>query len=189
MKRVALYARVSHATGDQNPETQLVALRAFAEARGWQVVGEFVDEAPAAGARGERGLFLGLPAWRRLWAAAGLRQVDVIAVWKLDRAFRSARHAQNGLAAMLERGIEFVCVTQPIDTSTPQGRFVFAILAAVGEMERELISERTRAGHERARLEGKHIGRPAGAKDRRQRRRRRTKVEMAAARMLLEPAV
>lgn len=186
MRRAALYARVSHAGGDQNPETQLGPLRAYAAGRDWQVVGEYVDLAPAMGARGERGRLLGLPEWRRLWADCRARKVDVVVVWKLDRAFRSSRHALNGLAALRERGIDFVCTTQPIDTSTPQGRFVYAILAAAAEMERELISERTRAGHERARAQGIQIGRPKGAKDRRKRARRRSKAELAAARFELE---
>jgi DNA invertase Pin-like site-specific DNA recombinase len=189
VKRVALYARVSHAGGDQNPENQLAALRAYAAAREWEIAGEFVDLAPAIGARADGGRFVGLPEWRRLWAACRARQVDVIAVWKLDRAFRSSRQAMNGLAAMRERGIDFVCTTQPIDTSSSQGRFVYAILAAAAEMERELISERTRAGHARARAQGIRIGRPPGAKDRRQRRRRRSKAELAAARFDLEVAV
>jgi DNA invertase Pin-like site-specific DNA recombinase len=185
VKRAALYARVSHVGGDQNPENQLAALRAFAAARDWQVVGEYVDLAPAMGARGPGGRLLGLPEWRRLWAACRARQVDVIVVWKLDRAFRSSRQALNGLAAMRDLGLDFVCSTQPIDTSTAQGRFVYAILAAAAEMERELISERTRAGHDRARAEGIRIGRPPGAKDRR-RRRRRSRAEIAAARFDLE---
>lgn len=189
MNRVALYARVSHAGGDQNPETQLAALRAYAAAREWEIAGEYVDLAPAIGARDARGGFVGLPEWRRLWADCRARKVDVIAVWKLDRAFRSSRQALNGLAAMRERGIEFVCTTQPIDTTTPQGRFVYAILAAAAEMERELISERTRAGHDRARAEGIRIGRPPGSKDHRKRRRRRSKAELAAARFELEAAV
>jgi DNA invertase Pin-like site-specific DNA recombinase len=186
VKRVALYARVSHAGGDQNPENQLAALRAFAAGREWEIAGEYVDLAPAIGARDPRGGFVGLPAWRRLWADCRRGKVDVIAVWKLDRAFRSSRHALNGLATMHARGIEFVCTTQPIDTSTPQGRFVYAILAAAAEMERELISERTRAGQARARGEGKLIGRPPGSKDRRRRARRRSKAEIAASRFDLE---
>ena len=186
MKRAALYARVSHAGGDQNPENQLAALRAYAAAREWQIAGEYVDQAAAIGGRDPRGGFIGLPAWRRLWADCRARKADVIVVWKLDRAFRSSRHALNGLAAMRELGIEFVCSTQPIDTSTPQGRFVYAILAAAAEMEKELISERTRAGQARARLEGIRIGRPPGARDRRKRARRRSKAELLAARFDLE---
>jgi DNA invertase Pin-like site-specific DNA recombinase len=188
--RAALDARVSHAGGDQNPETQLVALRAFAAAREWQVVGEYVEFAPAltGSGRGPDGRLIGLPAWRRLWQACRARQVDVIVVWKLDRVFRSALHAHNGLAAMGARGVDFVCTTQPIDTTTPTGRFVFAILAALAEMEREQISERTRAGHARARLEGKHIGRPPGSKDRRRRARRRSRAEMELERRYLGAA-
>lgn len=188
MTRAALYARVSHAGGDQNPETQLVALRAFAAAREWTIAGEYVDLAPASTGqeRGPAGHFMGLPSWAQLMAATRRGAVDVIVVWKLDRAFRSSLHAVNGLAALRSRGIGFVCATQPIDTSTPQGRFVFAILAACAEMERELISERTRAGQARARAEGIRIGRPPGSKDRHKRSRKRSKAEIQAARFNLE---
>lgn len=183
--RAGLYARVSHAGGDQSPETQLLALRAYAAAREWQIVDEYVDTAPALTLQtiGPGGRFAGLPAWRRLWADCKARKVDVILVWKLDRAFRSSLHAANGLAALRERGIAFVCSTQPIDTSTPQGRFVYAILAAAAEMERELIAERTRAGQARARAQGIRIGRPPGSKDRRRRARRRSRAEIEAARL------
>ena len=191
MKRAALYARVSHAGGDQNPETQLVALRAFADSRAWAIVDEYVDLAPAltGSGRGAGGRFIGLPEWNRLWQDCRRRLVDVVVIWKLDRAFRSALHAHNCLATLAGRGVDLVCTTQPIDTTTATGRFVFAILAALAEMEREQISERTRAGHARARLEGKRIGRPPGAKDRRRRRRRRSKAELARERGYLEAAI
>jgi DNA invertase Pin-like site-specific DNA recombinase len=162
--RAALYARVSHA-GDQDPQLQLDALRAYVVSRGWENGGEYVDRASAGHptARTE---------WRRLRSDCLMGRFDVLVVWKLDRAFRSALHALTGVEWLRRQKVAFVCSSQPIDTSSSVGRLLFTVLAAVAEMERELISERTRAGLERARAEGRVLGRPPGAKDRRRRRRR-----------------
>lgn len=177
MTRAALYARVSHDRGDQDPEAQLLELRSYATARGWEIAGEYVDRAPASTGqvRAASGQFTGRPEWARLWNDCRRRKVDLVLVWKLDRAFRSAHQALDWLSAFKAYRVEFVCATQPIDTSSSLGRFVFTTLAAVAEMERDLISERTRAGHARARAEGKHIGRPKGRKDSKRRARRNSR--------------
>src|SRR5262249_2860066 len=78
--RVGIYVRVSTQDKDQNPETQLLPLREFAAVQGWSVAGEFVDQASATDLRGRR-------AWRALLDLASKRRIDVILVWKLDRAF------------------------------------------------------------------------------------------------------
>lgn len=167
--RVALYARVSH-SDDQDPELQLAALRTFAADRGssrgqdWEVVGEYVDRCSAVDLRSRI-------AWRELMGRARRREVDVILVWKLDRAFRSTLHALAALRHLEAWGVGFVCTTQPIDTTNALGRYVLTGLAAAAEFERELISERTRAGLERAKARGVKLGRPAGAQDRRKRRK------------------
>ena len=80
--RVGLYARVSTADKDQNPETQLLPLREFVAAQGWTVAGEYVDHASATDQRVRE-------AWRRLLDDAARRRVDLVLVWRLDRAFRS----------------------------------------------------------------------------------------------------
>jgi DNA invertase Pin-like site-specific DNA recombinase len=151
--RVALYARVSTRDKDQDPELQLEALRAYITARGWEAV-EYVDAA-AAGDLAHR------TAWARLLADVARRQVDRVMVWKLDRAFRSTLHALSTLRDLEHYGVGFSSLTQPeLDTTSATGRLVFTILAAVAEMERELIADRVREGMRHAARQGKAIGRP-----------------------------
>ena len=148
--KVALYARVS--TADQNAETQLAALRRYCEARGWTVVEVYVDT--TCGASADR------PRLTAMMEPANLRKVEAVLVWKFDRLFRSVQHMMTALDQFRTMGVDFVSVTESIDTTTSAGRFVYTLLAAVGEFERDLIRERTRAGIDRARSEGKQIGRP-----------------------------
>lgn len=174
--RVAIYARVSTADHGQDPNSQIRELETYAQNRGWEIVGEYVDLASAADFRRRS-------EWRRLLQEADRRTFDLVLVWKLDRAFRSTLHALNALRHFERRRVGFICATQPIDTTSSSGRLLFTILAAFAEIERDLIAERTKAGMERARREGKHVGRPAGSSDRR-RRTRRSPTEIAAARIL-----
>jgi putative DNA-invertase from lambdoid prophage Rac len=148
--KVALYARVSKS--DQNAETQLSALRRYCEARGWTIVEEYVDV--TSGAQADR------PRLGAMLEPANLGGFDVVLVWKFDRLFRSVQHMMTALDQFRTIGVDFVSVTESIDTTTSAGRFVYTLLAAVGEFERDLIRERTRAGIDRARSEGKQIGRP-----------------------------
>ena len=150
--RVALYARTS--TVDQHPEMQLVELRAVAAQRGWQVVKEFVD----LGHSGGKDRRPALDEMMKLTAVGG---VDLVAVWKFDRFARSTQHLLRALETFRLQGVEFFSQRDAIDTSTPAGRFAFTIIAAVGELERELIRERVRAGVAHAKRSGKHCGRPA----------------------------
>lgn len=86
---------------------------------------------------------------------------DVLICWKLDRLARSSFHLATIAGHLAERGADLVCLTQPIDTTTPAGRMLFTILGAVAELERDLIGERTRAGMAAARRRGRQIGRPS----------------------------
>lgn len=149
--RIALYARVS--TLDQHVEPQLHALRGYAEARGFEIAGEYLDEG-VSGAKDRR------PALDRLVADARRRRFDVLAITKLDRLARSVRHLTT-LAAELEAlGVGLVVLDQAIDTTTPAGRLLFNVLGSIAEFERDLIRERTRAGLAAARRRGKRLGRP-----------------------------
>lgn len=151
--RVALYARVSTRDKDQDPELQLVPLREYVAARGWAAT-EYVDLA-AAGDLAHR------TAWARLLTDVAQRKVDLVLVWKLDRAFRSTLHALATLRDFEHVGVGFSALTQPeLDTTSPTGRLVFTILAAVAEMERELIRDRVKEGMRHAKAHGKRIGRP-----------------------------
>lgn len=93
-----------------------------------------------------------------------LRAGDTLLVWKLDRLGRDLRHLVNTVADLNSRGIDLKVLTgtgAAIDTTTPAGRLSFGIFAALAEFERELISERTKAGLASARARGRNGGRPA----------------------------
>jgi DNA invertase Pin-like site-specific DNA recombinase len=130
----------------------------FAEARGWTVVADYTD-AGVSGAKDSR------PELNRLMLAAKRRQFDVVLCWKLDRFGRSLRHLVNSLADLEAVGVAFVSLTDNLDLTTPAGRLMFQVIAAMGEFERELIRERVRAGLRNARAKGRTLGRPRVAVD------------------------
>ena len=150
--RVAIYARVSTAQG-QDVNLQLRELRQFADARGWQIAGEYVDTG-ISGAKDRR------PELDRLLADAHKRRFEVVTVWKFDRFARSVSHLLRALETFKALGIDFISFSEQMDTATPAGKMVFTVLGAVAELERSLIAERVRAGLRNARAKGKRIGRP-----------------------------
>ncbi len=151
--RTAIYARVSTANNGQDPEMQLRELREYCDRRGWQVAGEYVDVG-ISGAKEKR------PELDRLLADAHRRRLDAVVVWKFDRFARSVSHLLRALETFKALGIEFVSLSEQVDTSTPTGKMVFTVLGAVAELERSLIAERIRAGLRNARAKGKRLGRP-----------------------------
>jgi DNA invertase Pin-like site-specific DNA recombinase len=90
-----------------------------------------------------------------------LRAGDTLVVWKLDRLGRSLRHLIDTIGALEARGVGFRSLQESIDTTTPSGRLIFHVLAALAEFERDLIRERTQAGLAAARARGRRGGRPA----------------------------
>ncbi len=153
--RVALYARVSTKDKDQNPATQLRQLRDHAAGLDAAVlIGDFVDKASADDLRGRR-------RWRELLELAQRRQLDLIVVWRLDRAFRSVLDGATTLGHLRAWGCGLRSLQEPwIDTTTPIGEAMFHITIAWAGLEKRTLSERTRAGMERAHEEGKQLGRP-----------------------------
>ncbi len=152
--RCAIYARVSTSDKDQDPDTQLLPLREFSQAQGWSTAGEFVDHASATDLRGRS-------QWQAVLQAASRRKIDLVLVWKLDRAFRSVLHASQTLEELRRWGVGLRSYTEPwADTTSAQGELVFNLLTTFAQFERALIAERVRAGMTRARKQGKHIGRP-----------------------------
>ena len=156
--RTALYARVSTSKNGQSPEMQLRELREYCERRGWNVAGEYIDTG-ICGAKDRR------PELDRLMVDAHKRRFEVVAVWKFDRFARSVSHLLRALDTFRVLGIEFVSLSESLDTATPAGRMVFTVLGAVAELERSLIAERVRAGLRNARAKGKRLGRPRVAVD------------------------
>ena len=153
INRVAIYARISTSNHGQDVSMQTRELRQFAEARGWQIAGEYVDEG-ISGTKDSR------PELNRLMADASKRRFDVVCVWKFDRFARSVSHLLRALEQFNALGIAFVSLSEQMDTTTPTGKMVFTVLGAVAELERSLIAERVRAGLRNARAKGKRLGRP-----------------------------
>ncbi len=157
--RAAIYARVSTANMGQDPTMQTRELEEFCQRRGWDISGRYVDQG-VSGAKDSR------PELNRLMADAHSRRFDVVAVWKFDRFARSVSHLLRALETFQALGIEFVSLSEQVDTSTPTGKMVFTVLGAVAELERSLIAERVRAGLRNARAKGKKLGRPRVVVDR-----------------------
>ena len=129
MKTVALYLRVS--TVDQHPETQLHDLRAMAQQRDFQIVGEYTDRISGTKAR--------RPGLDDLLRDARRGRFQVVLVWASDRIARSVRHFLEVLDEFNRLSIEFVSFRESIDTGGPLGRAVVIIIGAIAELERNLI--------------------------------------------------
>jgi DNA invertase Pin-like site-specific DNA recombinase len=149
--RIGIYARVS--TKDQSCEMQLRDLRAYCEARGFDLVREYVDVGQS-GAKDSR------PELNILMDDARKRQFDAIVVWRFDRFARSTKHLLMALEEFRSLGIQFISYQENIDTSSALGQALFAIVSVVAELERNLIRERVTAGIRNARANGKKLGRP-----------------------------
>jgi len=93
-------------------------------------------------------------------ALAFLEPGDCLVVWKLDRLGRSLPHLLATVTALKNRGIAFRSLTEHMDTTTPQGEFLFHIFGSLAQFERSLIQERVQAGLAAARRRGRHGGRP-----------------------------
>lgn len=135
------YARVS--TPDQNLDLQIDALK--------EAGCERIFSEAASGIRVERAALVD--------ALSHTREQDVFVVWKLDRLGRTVGQLVEFVRGLRARGVEFRSLTDGIDTTTPAGRFFFHMMAALAEMERDLIRERTMAGLSAARARGKKGGR------------------------------
>jgi len=149
--RIGIYARVS--TKDQSCELQLRDLRTYCAARGFELVGEYIDVGQS-GAKDSR------PELNKLMDDARKRQFDAIVVWRFDRFARSTKHLLLALEEFRSLGIQFVSYQENIDTSSPLGQALFTIVSAVAQLERDLIRERVSAGIRNARENGMRLGRP-----------------------------
>jgi len=151
--KTAIYARVSTANHGQDPELQLRELRQYCDRRGWAISNEYVDVG-VSGTKEKR------PKLDELLRDAHHRYFDAVIVWLFDRFARSVSHLLKALETFRSLGIEFVSLSEQVDTSTPTGKMVFTVLGAVAELERSLIVERVKAGLRNARAKGKKLGRP-----------------------------
>src|SRR3984957_939255 len=153
--KVALYARVSTKVKGQDTENQLIQLRAFTESQGWTVTAEYVDR--ASGKRGDREQF------QKMFAAASRREFDVLLFWSLDRLSREGTvETLNHLQRLTGYGVNYRSFTeQYLDSTGIFKEAVIGILAAVAKQERVRLSERTIAGLEGAKAQGRVGGRPS----------------------------
>ena len=149
--RCALYARVS--TTDQTSENQVRELREYAKRRGWSMHQEFVDDG-VSGSKQSR------PRLDAMLRAAKRREVDAIVVWSLDRLGRNLKHLIGLLDDLHALNVSLVSLREGLDWSTPSGRLQAQLLGIIAEFERSRIRERVRAGLERAKAQGKRLGRP-----------------------------
>ena len=160
--KIGLYARVSKE--EQNIDTQLVALRDYCQRTNYKIVEEYLDNG-ISGAKDSR------PAFNKLMENIRAGKINCVMVYKLDRIGRSLQHLLNLFEEFKNRGVEFISLTQNINTNTPEGKMFLRMLMVLAEYERELIVSRINSGLERARIQGKILGRPKGAKDSKRRKR------------------
>jgi DNA invertase Pin-like site-specific DNA recombinase len=156
--RAAIYARVSTLNGGQDPSMQTRELEEYCQRRGWQIHDTYVDNG-VSGKKDSR------PQLNRMMQDAHERRFNVVVVWRFDRFARSVSHLLRALETFNALGIQFVSLSEQVDTSTPMGKMVFTVLGAVAELERNLIVERVRAGLRHARAKGKRLGRPRKSVD------------------------
>ncbi len=150
MKKVAIYARVS--TTHQNTELQVNELSEYVRLRGWTIAGTYQDI--STGTNTSRDGF------RSLIKDARLRHFDIILIWKLDRLFRSLKDLVTTVNEFEELGIALVSLKDHIDLTTSTGRLMVHLIGAFAQFEADLIKTRVKSGIEKARREGKKLGRP-----------------------------
>lgn len=154
--RPAVYARVSTDDKDQEPETQLVPLRAECERSEWPAPLEYVDRA-AAGDFGRR------TAWAQLLDDAHHRRFNLVLVYRLDRAFRSVHHGATTLELLRSLGVGIRSIGEPwVDTTTPYGEAMYHISVAWAGLETGILGQRTAEGMARAQRLGTRSGRAIG---------------------------
>lgn len=152
--KIAIYARVSTSDRDQNVDTQRLPLIEFAASQGWEVFREYIDHVSANDLAHRYG-------WQRLLQDASKKKFDLLLLWRMDRAFRSVLDAANTLERFKNWNIGLRSYTEPwLDTTSHFGEALYYITIAYAQLERGILRERVIAGMERAKKEGKRIGRP-----------------------------
>ena len=153
MEKVVIYARVS--TNDQTTENQILKLKTIVEKNAWELTEIYIDEG-ISGAKGRDKR----PEFNRLCKDMVRRKFDRILVWDVSRLGRSLQHLVEFLNEALTTRTDLYIHQSGLDTSTPSGRMMFQIIGVFAEFERTIISERVRAGLQRAQSKGKVLGRP-----------------------------
>ena len=151
-KKVVIYTRVS--TLDQTIDNQLIELRDHCSKMGWEVVKEYADEGLSGTLSREK-----RPALNSLIKDAYRKRFDLVVCWDISRIGRSMKELILFLSDMKDRGIGICSVRQGFDTSASMGEIMFQFVGILSSWERSMIRERTLAGLERAKSQGKTLGR------------------------------
>jgi DNA invertase Pin-like site-specific DNA recombinase len=152
-KRAALYLRVS--TDRQTVENQQRSLEGIATHRGWEIVATYSDKG-ISGAKGRKDR----PEFDRMLSDAGRGKFDVVMAFALDRIGRSLADLLYTIKHLEGCNVDLFIDKQMLDTTTPQGKLLFAVTGAFAEFERDMIVQRVNAGLDRARAKGVTLGRP-----------------------------
>jgi len=152
-KRAAIYIRVS--TDGQTVDNQRLELEQAAKMAGWEIVGVY-DDNGVSGAKSREHR----EAFDRLCKDATRREFDVVMSWSVDRLGRSLQDLVGFLGELHAVGVDLYLHQQGIDTTTPAGKAMFQMMGVFAEFERSMIQERVKAGLNRAKAQGKKLGRP-----------------------------
>jgi DNA invertase Pin-like site-specific DNA recombinase len=156
--KVICYARVS--TAYQNPENQLNKLRTAANRYGWTIIKEYIDH----GVSGKKGRDK-RPQFDAMMKSALRKEADLVMFWGIDRASRNLSHLVEMMNDLHSKDVGMYFHQQNIDSTTPSGRAMLSMAGVFAQFESEMLRERILASHERARSEGKTIGRPTMIND------------------------
>ena len=148
--KVAIYARVSRT--DQVLENQLLPLKKYCERMGYEYE-VFVEKESTRKTR---------PVQWALYNRLLRKEFDGLVIYKFDRWARSTKELVEHMENLIEKKVMVYSLTENIDLSTSMGRAMLTIISAFSQLERDIIRERTLAGLDRARAQGKTLGRPKG---------------------------
>lgn len=152
--KVVTYSRCSTSHHEQNPDIQVRQLRQFVKERNWELAEEIIDHGYSGGTDKRPGL-------NRLLELCRSKKVDVVAITKLDRLFRSLKMLVTTLDEFQSLGITFVSISDGVDYSSSSGKMILQIMGSLAEFERSLVRERTLAGLKYAKeVKGKRLGAP-----------------------------
>ena len=151
-KRIAAYARTSTQDQKTGLESQVRVLRAYCDQKGFTNVEFFTDDG-VSGTKSSR------PALDQMMAAVERGEISACIVYSFSRFARSTTHLLNALAVFKRTGVQFISLTEAVDTNSPVGIAIFSILASISQLERDLIADRVKCGLANARAKGRLIGR------------------------------
>jgi DNA invertase Pin-like site-specific DNA recombinase len=157
--KFAVYVRVSK--GDMHPENQQIALEQYCKREGWQF--EIFEEKEST--RNTR------PIKEEVLTRLRNREYDGVIIWKMDRWGRSLTELVNNLQELTEKGVKFISLMDNIDYTSTSGKLFANLLACFCEYERSIIRDRTMLGLDRAKKQGKCLGRPKGSADKKERKK------------------